>query len=58
VSAGLAFFIVATPVGWLGLVIGGLAIAGADAVAAVSMVSAMKNNSGGVYDAIMKWLGL
>lgn len=56
VNAGLALLMIATPVGWVGLIIGGLTVAGTAAVASISMDSAMKNNSGSWYDAIMDWI--
>ena len=48
-KAGVAFFVVATPVGWVGLVV---------LVAAASMGAnyAAKEKSGSVYDSIMEWI--
>ncbi|MCF6282302.1 MAG: hypothetical protein L3J28_08855 [Candidatus Polarisedimenticolaceae bacterium] len=56
VDAGLAILIFATPVGWFGLIIGGVAVGGVAAAASMGMNSLMKNNSGNVYDVIMKKL--
>jgi hypothetical protein len=59
VSAGtatLGLLVVATPIGWVGLVVGGVAVAGAAAVASIGMNNIVKNNSGGVYDSIMEWI--
>ncbi len=56
-SAALGFLMVATPVGWVGLIIGGLAVAGIAAAASIGMNSAVKENSGGWYDSIMNFLG-
>ena len=52
-SAALSFLLVATPVGWVGLIVGGIAVAGIAAGASMGMNSLVLNNSGGVYDYIM-----
>lgn len=57
-SAALGFFVMATPVGWVGLVIGGLVVAGSAAAASIAMNNTVKNNSGEWYDSIMKALGV
>lgn len=57
-AAALGFLLIATPVGWVGLIVGGIAIAGTAATASIAMNSAVKNNSGGWYDSIMKSLGI
>ncbi|WP_201772814.1 hypothetical protein [Endozoicomonas numazuensis] len=55
-AAALGFLAVATPVGWIGLIIGGLAVA-AGGVAATTVINNLsKNNSGDLYDGIMKAL--
>jgi len=48
VGAGVTFLVIATPVGWVGLIV---------TAAAVSMGtnSIIKNNAGDVYDSIMGW---
>jgi hypothetical protein len=56
VNAGLGLLMVATPVGWVGLIVGGVAVAGTAAAVSMGMNSIVKNNSGGVYDSIMKWI--
>ncbi len=56
VNAGLALLMVATPVGWIGLIIGGLAVAGTAAAVSIGANSYTKNNSGGLYDTIMNWI--
>lgn len=43
----------ATPIGRVGLIVGGVAIIGTAAVAFISINNAVKNNSGDWYDAIM-----
>ena len=53
-GAALTFLMVATPVGWVGLIVGGLAVAGTAAVASIGMNNAVKNNSGDWYDSIIK----
>lgn len=54
--AALGLLVVATPIGWVGLVIGGAAVAGAAAATAIATNNIVKENSGGVYDSIMKWV--
>lgn len=56
VKAGLGLLIVATPAGWVGLIVGGLAVAGTAAAASIGMNSVVKKNSGAVYDSVMKWI--
>ncbi len=46
VNAGIAFLLVATPAGWVALVVGGAVVVGA-AAASIDMNYAVKNNSGG-----------
>ena len=53
-SAALSFFLVATPMGWVGLIVGGVIVAGVAAGASMSMNSAVSGNSGDWYDSIMK----
>jgi len=55
-GAALTFLMVATPVGWVGLIVGGLAVAGTAAVASISANNISKKMSGGFYDDIMKWI--
>lgn len=55
VKAGLSFLMVATPAGWVGLIIGGAIVAGA-AAASISMDQYSKKNSALWYDAIMETL--
>lgn len=55
-AAALGFLVVATPIGWVGLIVGGVAIAGVAAAGSIAMNNAVKNNSGGWYDSIMKAL--
>lgn len=56
VNVGLSLLMVATPVGWVGLLIGGLTVAGVAAAGSMGMNYAIKNNSGAWYDEIMNWL--
>ena len=59
VNAGvsaLGFLMVATPIGWIGLVIGGLAVAGVAAGVSMGTNSFIKENAGSKYDELMRWL--
>lgn len=56
-TAALGLVIAATPIGWVGLIIGGVAIAGTAAAASVGVNSAVQENAGSWYDSIMKALG-
>ena len=56
VKTGLAFLTVATPVGWMGLVVAGAAIAGIAATASMGMNSVAKAKGGGIYDTILRWI--
>lgn len=53
-GAALGFLVVATPIGWVGLIVGGVVVAGVAAAASVGMNSYTKDNSGNLYDDIMK----
>ncbi len=55
-TATLGFLMVATPIGWVGLIIGGVAVAGIAAGASVGMNHAVSTSSGDWYDAIMKFI--
>ncbi|WP_077343551.1 hypothetical protein [Pseudocolwellia agarivorans] len=55
-AAALTFLMVATPVGWVGLIVGGLVVAGVAASSSIMTNNYMKNNSGDAYDVIMKEL--
>ncbi len=55
-TAALSLLVVATAIGWVGLVIGGLAVAGTAATASIGMNNYVKGNSGGLYDDIMNWV--
>ncbi|WP_255550361.1 hypothetical protein [Moritella sp. 28] len=62
-SAALGFLMVATPIGWVGLIIGGVAVVGVAVVgvaaaASIGMNNAITENSGGWYDSIMNSLGV
>ena len=56
VKAGLAILMVATPVGWVGLIAGGVAVAGAAAATSMATNYAVKKDAGGLYDSIMRWI--
>ncbi len=55
-AAALTFLMIATPVGWVGLIVGGLVVAGVAASSSIMANNYMKNNSGDAYDVIMKEL--
>ena len=55
-AAALGFITVATPIGWVGLIIGGVAVAGTAAVGSMAVNSYFKNNSNRFYDNIMALL--
>ena len=52
-ATALGILVVATPIGRIGLVVGGIAIAGAAATVSISMNNYVKDNSGRLYDDIM-----
>ena len=54
VNAGLYLIMAATPVGWVGLVVAGAAVAGSAAAASMGINHLVKENRGSWYDAIMK----
>lgn len=53
-TAMLGFFVVATPVGWVGLIIGGVAVAGFAAATSIGVNSITKEKSGLAYDQLME----
>lgn len=55
-AAVLGFLMVATPIGWVGLIIGGVVVLGAATAATITVNSYTKENSGKTYDQIMKWI--
>ncbi|GGB01946.1 hypothetical protein [Agarivorans gilvus] len=57
-KAGLGLLMVATPVGWVGLIVGGLAVAGTAAAVSIGVNGLVKENSGSWYDSIMKSIGI
>ncbi len=56
VKAGLAILMIATPVGWVGLIAGGVAVAGAAAATSMATNYAVKKDAGGLYDSIIRWI--
>ncbi|BBA36161.1 uncharacterized protein sS8_4231 [Methylocaldum marinum] len=52
-SAALGFLVLATPVGWVGLIVGGVAVAGVAAATSIWTNNIIKNNAGDVYDSIL-----
>jgi hypothetical protein len=57
-GAALTLLMVATPVGWVGLIVGGLAVAGTAAATAIKVNNITKSSSGSWYDSIMKSIGM
>src|SRR5690606_1716377 len=57
-GAALGFLMIATPIGWVGLIVGGVVVAGVAATASIGMNKAIKNNSGRWYDSLMNFLGI
>lgn len=55
-AAAFGFMVAATPVGWIGLIIGGLAIASVAASASIGMNYLAKDKSGPLYDRMMDWI--
>ena len=55
-TAALTLVVALMPVGWVGLIVGGVAVAGMSAAAAVGTNHVVRRNSGGWYDAIMGWI--
>lgn len=56
VKGGLGVLMLAIPFGWAALVVGGLAVAGVAAGVSIGLDSYAKENSGKLYDEIMKWI--
>ncbi len=57
-TAALGLLMVATPIGWVGLIIGGVVVAGAAATASITTNNIVKGKNGGLYDQIMARLSL
>ncbi|WP_281557871.1 hypothetical protein [Thalassomonas sp. RHCl1] len=57
-SYGLGFLITATPIGWVGLIIGGILVVGAVAGASLGANYTLQQTSGNWYDAIINTLGI
>lgn len=55
-AAGLTFLMLATPIGWVGLVIGGAAVLGSAAGASIITNNYVNKNGDELYDNIMKWV--
>ncbi len=55
-TAALGLLMVATPIGWVGLIVGGVVVAGAAATASITANNIVKGKSGGLYDQIMRRL--
>ncbi|MFT7680911.1 MAG: hypothetical protein ACI935_000344 [Moritella dasanensis] len=55
-TAALGFLMVATPIGWVGLIVGGLVVVGAAAGISMGINDIVKDNSGNAYDELMNWI--
>jgi hypothetical protein len=53
-AAGLTFLMLATPIGWVGLIIGGVAVLGSAAGASIMTNNYINKNGSDLYDNIMK----
>jgi len=56
VKVGLYFLAVATPAGWLALIVAGTVIVGTAATASVVANNVVKKDAEGIYDSIMNWI--
>ncbi len=54
--AALGFLMVATPVGWVGLIVAGATVAATTTGASIWVNNATKDNGGSWYDGIMNWI--
>ncbi len=54
-TAALGFLVAATPVGWVGLLVAGIIVAGA-AGASITMNSYVQQHGDAWYDGIMSWI--
>lgn len=54
--ATLSLIMVATPIGWVGLIVGGIAVAGTAAAASLGANHIVKQDAGSIYDSIMKFV--
>ena len=55
-TAALGFLMVATPIGWVGLIIGGIAVVGVSAGTSMWVNDFAKEDAGNWYDDIMSWI--
>jgi len=55
-GAALTFLMVATPIGWVGLIIGGVAVAGVAAASSIVANNMTKDIGGSLYDVILNWI--
>ena len=52
----LEFMVAATPIGWVGLVVGGLVVAGAVAAGSIYANDVAERHLDSLYDKIMNWM--
>ncbi|WP_281555873.1 hypothetical protein [Thalassomonas sp. RHCl1] len=55
-SSALSLLMMATPIGWVGLVIGGALVVGAAAGASMGANYIVTQDAGSIYDTIMEWV--
>lgn len=55
-AAALGILVVATPIGWIGFIVGGIAVAGTAATVSMGVNSYTKENSGSLYDSVIRWI--
>ncbi|ARU55369.1 hypothetical protein OLMES_1290 [Oleiphilus messinensis] len=55
-TTAVGFLLALTPVGWVGLIVGGVAVVAGTAAASVWVNNLISSNSGDWYDQIMNWL--
>jgi len=55
-GVALTFLIVATPVGWIGLIVGGIVVAGVAATSSILANNLTQDIGGSLYDVIMNWV--
>ncbi|WP_236702628.1 hypothetical protein [Thalassomonas actiniarum] len=53
---GLGLLMVSTPIGWVGLIIGGALVVGAAAGASMTTNYIITNDAGGIYGSLMNWI--
>ena len=55
-TAALGFIIAFTPVGWVGIVVGGLVVVGCSVAVSVGVDNYLKNRAGKYHDNVKDWM--